>query len=64
MALSVMALRVVMPTMSFSGSKYFTLGCLVAGAVVVYAALFAITQRPLLLELVDLARARRTRMRA
>ncbi len=64
MALSVMALRVVMPAMSFSGSKYFTLGCLVAAAVVVYGALFAITQRRLLLELVDLARSRRTRMRA
>jgi O-antigen/teichoic acid export membrane protein len=62
MALSVMALQAVMPALSFSGSKYFILGCLVAAGVVVYGTFFAVTQRPLLLELVELARTRRTRV--
>ena len=64
MALSIMALRDAMPAVSFTGSKYFTLGCLVAAGVAVYGALFAITQRALLLELVDLIRARRSRLEA
>ncbi len=61
MAICVMGVRAAMPELHMAGAKYIQLGSLVAAGVVVYLALFALTQRPLMLELFELIRARGSR---
>jgi Na+-driven multidrug efflux pump len=58
MALCVMGVRAAMPELHMTGAKYVVLGSLVASGAVVYLGLFALTQRPLMKELVELIRPR------
>lgn len=63
MAFAIMGVRSMILATHFSSSALVALGCLVGTGVLVYGATIALTQRPLLREILDMVRARRSRIR-